>query len=49
MLFVLTGLMLWGVVRGAAVSRSPAERAALDDEQARILAESGEPPHPNRL
>ena len=29
----------WGVVAGAARLRSPEEQAALDDEQARILAE----------
>lgn len=32
-------LLSWGVVAGAARLRSPEEQAALDDEQARILAE----------
>jgi len=32
-------LLSWGVVAGAAKLRSPEEQAALDDEQARILAE----------
>ena len=38
-MFILTGVMLWGLVRGADICLSPADRAALDDEQARVLAE----------
>lgn len=32
-------LLSWGLVHGAAKLRSPEEQAALDDEQAQILAE----------
>ena len=38
-MFILTGILLWGLVRGADICLSPADRAALDDEQARVLAE----------
>ena len=40
-LFIATGVLLWGLVRGAALCLSPAERAERDDEQERILAALG--------